>query len=123
VDPENAILKKSAAMLESDVITHNPKPALKAAACYMAGLNYQRLGDYLKAAEAFASSYQADSKFMYADFCLASQGYCYERLIQTGKISEREAKERIRAAYSKLMAEYPASISVPQVQKWLHENQ
>ena len=40
----------------------------------MIGLNYDRIGKYAKAAAAFEKSYEADSKFRYADYCLLAKG-------------------------------------------------
>jgi tetratricopeptide (TPR) repeat protein len=111
--------EQSVALLEKDVLQNLTQ---KASAYYILGLNYDQLGDYTKAAQAFENSYMADSNFIHAGYCVIAQEYCYGRLVKTGKITEQEAKEQIKAVYSKLAAEYPAGSSIPKVQKWLQDN-
>ena len=92
-------------------------------AYYMLGLNYDKLGEYAKAADAFKNAYQVDSKFKYADYCLFAQGHCYEKLMNNKLISETEAKPRITSNYNKLLAGYPQSKYLLYAIQWLQNNQ
>ena len=89
---------------------------------YMLGLTCNTMGNYYKAAQAFADSYRADPNFKYADYCVFMTGYSYERLLDKGGISKTEATQLIMPVYIKLLAEYPTSIHVGHTQKWLQDN-
>ena len=106
-DPNNSLFKFSAALLENDVVPNAPDNTARAMAHYMVGLNYEQLGEYAKAAGAFGAAYQADPKYLYADYCLFAQGRCYEKLKASGKIDANEADVLIKNAYQTFLAEYP----------------
>ncbi|MFA6426701.1 MAG: tetratricopeptide repeat protein [Phycisphaerae bacterium] len=119
---QSEFFRQSAGLFENDVFSLTLNDTLKAAASYMLGLNYQQLGEYLKAADAFGKSYQADPKFEYADYCLFAVGRCYEKLLEQGSVSQTDAKAVIAAQYLQLISEYPQSKGAPYVREWLKNN-
>lgn len=119
---ESPFFKRAIELIENDILGKTANINLETDAYYMLALNYQQLGDYLKAVQAFENAYLDNPKHHYADYFVVMQGYCYEQLFKTGKITEAEAKQQIKAAYTKLVTEYPSSVSVPRVQKWLEDN-
>lgn len=108
--PQNImLLNLSLDIVEKEVIGKTSDKIIESHAYYMVGLDCLKLGDNLKAAQAFASAYQSNPNHEFADFCLYKQGYCYEKLIKQNAISETEAKQIIRTAYSKLILRFPDS--------------
>jgi len=90
------------------VISELPDSNLIPEACYSAGNCYQKLGEYLKAAEAFSDSYQTDPEYIYADYCLFAQADCYEK----AKASQPDitiTSEKIKEIYREVVTKYPKS--------------
>jgi tetratricopeptide (TPR) repeat protein len=108
-DPQNALLRLCRDVLENNIIGKTSDKYLNAEAYYILGLDYQNLGDYVKASQKFCSAFETNPKHRYADYCLFAAGRCYEKLLVQGTISEDEAKAIIRAAYSELVSKFPES--------------
>ena len=94
----------------------------RSAGYYVIGLANNKLGEYVKAANAFKNSYQADANFQYADYCLFAQGYCYEKLLEQGAVPASEAKSIIMIQYYQLISEFPKSCYALYAQNWLEKN-
>ena len=112
---------RQSAMLFEDILVgigtvRNERAGYTANACYMLGLNYQQLGEYLKAADAFQNAFQANPKHEYADYCLFATGHCYEKLLKQGAISQVDAKAAISAQYQRLKSEFPQSEYIPHLE-------
>ena len=115
VKKENAGLKdeakvqfEKAVKVCDRVINQLPDSNLIHEAYYCAGSCYLKLGEYLKAAEAFGDSYQANPQYMYADYCLFAQADCYE------KAKEKQTDtgitvEQIKEIYRELITKFPKS--------------
>jgi predicted negative regulator of RcsB-dependent stress response len=91
-------------------------------AYYILGLNYDKFGEYTKAVDAFKNAYQTDPKFKYADYCLFAQGYCYEKIVEKGLISEAEGAPLIAVQYNKLLSSYPQSKYAQHAGDWLQSS-
>jgi len=115
------MLHLSCELLEKYVVGKTAGSTLTIA-YYTSGLNYDKLGEYEKAAIAFKNAHQTDPKFKYADYCLFAQGYCYEELMENQLVTETEAKPQITSHYSKLLADCPQSKYAPYARGWLQSN-
>jgi tetratricopeptide (TPR) repeat protein len=113
---------KSIALLKDIPLATNKDKPFTASVQYMLGLNYQYLGEYLKAASAFEDAYAADPKFMYAEYCLFAAGYCNEKLLGQKLVSEAEGKALIRHIYTQFLQIYPDNKRVSYVREWLKNN-
>jgi TolA-binding protein len=90
------------------VIKELPDSELITEASYWAGGCYLKLGEYLKAAEAFGNTYQGNPEYKYADYCLFAQADCYEK----AKVTQTDiaiTTEQIKDIYRKLITKYPKS--------------
>jgi len=116
-----AACEKAVAILKTslDMTTVAPN---RCSAYYVAGLCYQQLGDYAKAADAFHAAYQADLKFKYAEYCLFAVGYCNEKLLGQKLVSEAEGRALIRHIYTQFLQIYPDTKRVSYVREWLKNN-
>ena len=76
---------------------------------YVIGLASMQTGDYLKAAEAFTSSYHVYPEYQRADYCMFAAANCYERLAQDDVISWAEAEAEIRDRFTLLLERHPES--------------
>ena len=113
---------KSIALLKDIPLATNKDKQFAASVQYILGLNYQYLGEYLKAASAFEDAYAADSKFEYADYCLFSVGHCHEKLLEKNLVSKAEGRAFIRHIYTQFLQIYPNSKGTPYVREWLKNN-
>ena len=111
----------SSELLEKYVVGKTTGSTLTTA-YYLLGLKYDKFGEYTKAADAFKKAYKTDPKFKYADYCLFAQGYCYEKLLNKGLVSETEGKPIITIQYSKLLSNYPKSKYAQYAGEWLRDN-
>jgi TolA-binding protein len=119
---DDKLVALSAALLDKYVLGKICGRDNKASAYYVRGLNYNRLGDYAKAAQAFQSAYDANPKHQYADYCLFAQGYCCEKLLEQKLVSETAAAATITSKYSQLISKYPQSEYASHARSWLENN-
>jgi TolA-binding protein len=118
-DLANKFFAISAALMELHVFGKLPVSENAASAYYQAGLAYDRLGQYVKAAAAFRNACQADPTHLYADYSLFAQAGCYEKLLNEKQISETDAKSLMTTAYSQLLTKYPKSQYAAKANRWL----
>ncbi len=95
------------------------KSLVVAEAHYATGLCYRALGEYQKAADAFANSYLLEPNFQYADYCLFENIRCYSRLARESKISSCEAFYNSILFYNELTGKFSTSKYIPYAQRWL----
>lgn len=98
------------------------KKEYAAIAHYTIGLGYQQMEDYVRAADAFANSYQADPKFKYAAYCLYAQGRGYDEMIHRGQIPWDEGKKQMRLIFEKIVTVHPSTPEAVESQRWLDEH-
>jgi tetratricopeptide (TPR) repeat protein len=118
---EKAEYEKAIAILETNLDLASAV-SKKCSACYVTGLCYQQIGEYLKAASAFENAYAADPKFIYAEYCLFAVGNCHEKLLKQSLVSETDGIAVIRGVYTQFLQTYPDSESAPHVREWLKNN-
>ncbi len=97
-------------------------PRRSCQAWYYLGMSFQWFEDYMKASQAYASAYQQDPEFVYADYCLYGQGYCAEMLMAEGKIPQADAMTTIVTQYQEVISKFPDSDYAKDAQYWLDGN-
>jgi outer membrane protein assembly factor BamD (BamD/ComL family) len=111
--------EKSVELFENDIHGKNVANSVEANAQYIIGLNYEKLGNYAKAAASFEKAYAANPKHECADYFLFAQGRCYEKLLKQGAVSAAEAKSIIMMQYSQLISKFPQSSYKSYAESWL----
>ena len=121
VDEARQHIQKAIAIYERAI---NEFPGSAAAeACYLVGNHYRKSGEYEKSAQYYqkvADEYSGYRMAWNAQFMI---GWNYEKLKESGALSESEADAKIRTAYQQVVERYPDCKAVNIAQSWLsHHN-
>ena len=108
---QGEFFRQSANMYENDILALKLSDIQKAEASYMLGLNYQKLGEYLKAVEAFENAIaietdpnNANARNLHWLWLLVAD--CYEKLKVEGEVDASDADTVIEAAYQDVVANF-----------------
>lgn len=107
IGSENIYFDKSISLAEEQLDSGKLNNSMLAEYNYMVGMNLQNEGQFSDAAKAFEKSYNANPKFIYADYCLFENIRCFVRLAEA-KINKWDSA-KIDSLYQTLLKEYPQS--------------
>ncbi len=91
-------------------------------AYYYSAVCYDELGEYEKAIECYKTIVEVYPDYYMAWNAQFMVGYDYKRMLKAGRISESQARPQIKAAYQKVLANYPDCKAVKLAKKWLGRN-
>jgi TolA-binding protein len=117
----HAYLQKAVGIWEM-VTKQSPSLTSTADGFSWAGHCYRELGQYEKAIDCYQKVVDSFPKHRLASNDLFLIGQCVQGLKESGKLSEAEAKLRIKGVNQRLVEKYPGSPAVKIAQQWLSKN-
>ncbi|MHC4643152.1 MAG: LamG-like jellyroll fold domain-containing protein [Planctomycetota bacterium] len=104
------------------IITELPSSHITPEAYFLSAEGYRELDEQVKAAEYYQKVVDGWPNFKYSWHAQFLVARIYKRLKSSGSVSESEANSKIKAAYERILQDYPNSSAVHDALKWLNRH-
>ncbi|MDD5010747.1 MAG: tetratricopeptide repeat protein [Phycisphaerae bacterium] len=106
-DFTNDCVRNAILMCQAEKLPDSETGFIKAQSCILLGAGFLRLGGYVQSAGYYQKLVGQYPDSRYAGHAQFMIGQAYEKMLETGQISELQAKPLISSAYRKVVGRYP----------------